>query len=154
MKEMNGRTDCMKKFLVVDTGALPDIYEKVLRAKELIRMKEVRGISGAVRTVGISRSTFYKYKDYVFSLSESTLSKKATVHFMLKHKSGVLAKILDIMAKNSANILTINQNIPINNTADVSITFDMTKMEVEVDDMLSEIKKLDGVVNSELIALE
>lgn len=144
----------MKKFLVVDTGALPDIYEKVLRAKELIRMKEVRGISGAVRTVGISRSTFYKYKDYVFSLSESTLSKKATVHFMLKHKSGVLAKILDIMAKNSANILTINQNIPINNTADVSITFDMTKMEVEVDDMLSEIKKLDGVVNSELIALE
>ena len=75
----------MRKFLVIDTSALPDIYEKVLYAKELLRMKEVKGINEAVRLAGISRSTFYKYKDYVFSLSESTLTKKATIHYMLKH---------------------------------------------------------------------
>ncbi|MGP1562245.1 ACT domain-containing protein [Filifactor alocis] len=144
----------MRKFLVIDTSALPDIYEKVLYAKELLRMKEVKGINEVVRLAGISRSTFYKYKDYVFSLSESTLTKKATIHFMLKHEKGILASILQILADSKANILTINQNIPIHNTADLSITFDMKNMDIQVEEILEEISALDGVVNVEIIALE
>lgn len=144
----------MKKFLVIGTNVLPDIYEKVLTAKELIRMKEVKGIMEAVNRVGISRSTFYKYKDSVFSLSESSLTRKATIHFMLKHKSGVLAKILQILAENNANILTIHQNIPINETADVSITIDVSEMNMEVSDILKQFHKLEGVLYLELVALE
>ena len=117
-------------------------------------MKEVKGINEAVRLAGISRSTFYKYKDYVFSLSESTLTKKATIHFMLKHEKGILASILQILADSKANILTINQNIPIHNTADLSITFDMKNMDIQIEEILEEISALDGVVNVEIIALE
>ena len=132
----------MRKFLVIDTSALPDIYEKVLYAKELLRMKEVKGINEAVRLAGISRSTFYKYKDYVFSLSESTLTKKATIHFMLKHEKGILASILQILADSK------------HNTADLSITFDMKNMDIQIEEILEEISALDGVVNVEIIALE
>lgn len=144
----------MKKFLVIGTDILPEVYEKVLIAKELIRMKRVKGVMEAVNQVGISRSTFYKYKDFVFSLSGSSLTRKATIHFMLKHKSGVLAKILQRLAENNANILTIHQNIPINETADVSITIDISEVQVEVSALLKDFNNLEGVLYLELVVLE
>ena len=144
----------MRKFLVIDTSALPDIYEKVLYAKELLRMKEVKGINEAVRLAGISRSTFYKYKDYVFSLSESTLTKKATIHFMLKHEKGILASILQILADSKANILTINQTIPLNNVATLTITLDMSQMSIGIEKLISKVKNKHNVLEVKLLGIE
>lgn len=144
----------MKKFLVIDKAVLPQVYEKVLEVKELIRMNEAKSVSSATSKVGISRSTFYKYRDCVFSLSDSSVTQKASIHLMLKHESGVLSEILKILAEEKANVLTINQNIPINKTADVSITFDLQNMDVDIDLLLDQFSQLEGVLDAELLALE
>ena len=142
------------KFYLVQEDILPEAIKKTIKVKEILKLGEVKTINEAVEKMDLSRSAYYKYKDYVFSLSESTLTKKATIHFMLKHEKGILASILQILADSKANILTINQNIPIHNTADLSITFDMKNMDIQIEEILEEISALDGVVNVEIIALE
>ncbi|MCG8540613.1 MAG: ACT domain-containing protein [Clostridia bacterium] len=141
------------KYLVIDKEILPEVFEKVLKAKELIRNGKVKGITEAVKKVGISRSTFYKYKDYVFALSEGNLGKKVTISLLLEHETGVLSDILNKISGNRGNILTINQNIPINKIANVSITFDISELMIELDTLMSSIENTDGVIMTNLIAM-
>ena len=142
------------KYLLVDTKVLPDIFEKVIQVKDLINVKKAHDISEAVKIVGISRSTYYKYKDYVFSVSESMRSNKVAIYLLLDHKAGTLSSILDKMAENHANILTINQDIPINNTANVSITFDTYNLKIKLEQLLEDIKDTENVIKADLIAME
>jgi len=144
----------LKKFLVIDSSVLPDVFEKVLTAKELLRTNSVKGISEAVKKVDISRSTFYKYKDYVFGLSEGMVGNKAILSFLLKDERGTLSSILKYLSNNNVNILTINQDLPINKIANVSITIEISKMETDIDTLIENLKVLNGVVKSELLALE
>lgn len=143
-----------KKFLVINEEILPDIFGKVIEAKELLRRGRVEGVTQAVKEVGISRSTFYKYKDYVFRLSEESLGRKVTISMLLSHNPGILSKILDLIAKNKGNILTISQDIPINAIANVSITFDISDVECNVNDIVDSISFMDGVEKIDLIAME
>jgi len=144
----------MKKFLIIDSTILPSVYEKVVEAKEMLRTGKAKGITDAVKKLGISRSTFYKYKDHVFNVSEGMIGNKATVSFLLNHEPGVLSLILRTLAENKANVLTISQDIPINKIANLSITFDMSNMEIEMDVFLTILKRINGVVRVELIAME
>ncbi len=144
----------MKKFLIIDSAILPPVYEKVVEAKEMLRTGNAKGITDAVKKLGISRSSFYKYKDCVFNMSEGMIGNKATLSFLLKHEPGVLSSILKILAKNKANVLTISQDIPINKIANLSITFDMSEMETDMDTFLTTLKKVNAVVRVELIAME
>lgn len=144
----------MKKFLVIDSSVLPDVFEKVLTAKELLRTNNAKGISEAVKKVDISRSTFYKYKDYVFALSEGMVGNKAIISFLLKDERGTLSSILKFLSDNSVNILTISQDLPINKIANVSITIEISKMETDIDTLVENLKVLNGVVKAELLALE
>ena len=144
----------MKKFLIIDSTILPSVYEKVVEAKEMLRTGKARGITDAVKKLGISRSTFYKYKDYVFNISEGMIGNKATISFLLNHEPGVLSSILWTLAENKSNVLTISQDIPINKIANLSITFDMSNMEIEMDVFLTILKRINGVVRVELIAME
>lgn len=141
------------KYLVIDKEILPDVFEKVLRAKELIRSGRVKGITEAVKNVGISRSTFYKYRDFVFALSEGNLGKKVTISLLLEHETGVLSDILNQIAEKKGNVLTINQNIPINKIANVSITFDISELLIDFDLLMNEIKNSKGVIMTNLIAM-
>ena len=141
------------KYLVIDKQILPDVFEKVLTAKEMIRSGKAKGITEAVKNVGISRSTFYKYKDYVFALSEGNLGKKVTISLLLEHETGVLSDILNHIAEKKGNLLTINQNIPINNIANVSITFDISELAIDFDTLMDEIKNSPGVIMTNLIAM-
>ncbi len=141
------------KYLVIDKKILPDVFEKVLKAKEIIRSGKVKGITEAVKNVGISRSTFYKYKDYVFTLSEGNLGKKVTISLLLEHETGVLSDLLNHIADKKVNLLTINQNIPINNIANVSITFDISELSIDFDMLMDEIKNSPGVIMTNLIAM-
>lgn len=142
------------KYLVIDKKMLPDVYEKVLSVKELIKKGEVKGITEAVKKVGISRSTYYKYKDYVFTLSEGTKGKMVTINMLLSHELGVLSTILNKISNKRGNILTINQDIPINGIANVSITFDISNLVVELDEIMEEIRASKGIVKLELVAME
>lgn len=144
----------MKKFLVINSTILPEVFTKVLEAKEMLRLSSGKGISEVVKEVGISRSTFYKYKDYVFSLSEGMVGSKAILSFLLKDEKGILSSVLKLLSDNDANILTINQDIPINKTANASITIEISGLKVGIYEMVEEIEKLYGVVKCDLLALE
>lgn len=143
-----------KKYLVIDKSILPDIFDKVINAKELLRTGKAKEVTEAVKKVGISRSTFYKYKDYVFTVSEGGIGRKVTISLLLNHQPGLLSNILNIIANAKGNILTINQDIPINSTANVSITFDRANTIVELDVILQQIKEMTGVAKLRLIAME
>ena len=144
----------MKKFLVINSTILPEVFTKVLEAKEMLRLSSGKGISEVVKEVGISRSTFYKYKDYVFSLSEGMVGSKAILSFLLKDEKEILSSVLKLLSDNDANILTINQDIPINKTANASITIEISGLKVGIYEMVEEIEKLYGVVKCDLLALE
>lgn len=142
------------KYLVVDKDILPDVFVKVLKAKELLNKGEVKGVTDAVKKVGISRSTFYKYRDHVFPLNYGIDGKKVTLSMLLSHEKGILSKILNIIAETDGNILTINQGIPINGIANVTITFEISKLSLKLDDMMKAIKDIKGVIELNLLAME
>lgn len=142
------------KYLFVCTKVLPEIFENVIQVKELINKKKARDITEAVKIVGISRSAYYKYKDYVFTVSESTKSNKVTIGLLIEHRTGILSEILNKIAEHKGNVLTINQNIPINNVANVTITFDIFNLTVNIEDLIDEIKSIANVIKVDLIAME
>lgn len=144
----------MKKFLVIESNVLPEIFSKVLEAKEILRINPKLGVTEVVKKIGISRSTFYKYKDFVFSLSEGMIGNKATLSFLLMHEKGILSSILKTLSDNDANILTINQDIPINKIANVSITLEISTLKTDINFLVEHLSLIKGVVRCELLALE
>ncbi|TCO69680.1 ACT domain-containing protein [Marinisporobacter balticus] len=143
-----------RKFLIIDTAILPEIYEKVLETKELLRMGKAKGITEATQMTGISRSTFYKYKDFISTPSEGSRGQKVIITLLLEHAPGNLSQLLNIMADYNVNILTINQDIPINGIANLSITFDISKASIGIDDILNKLRALKGASRVELVAME
>lgn len=144
----------LKKYLIVSKKILPDVYEKVIEARNLINNGKVKGISEAVKVVGISRSTYYKYKDYVFSPSENSIGRKAVILMMLRHEKGVLSGVLNYLSVENANILTINQSIPINGKASVNVSLDISDLNKSIDDAIIEMRKIKGVVSIRLLSVE
>lgn len=144
----------LKKYLIVSKKILPDVYEKVIEARNLINNGSVKGISEAVKTVGISRSTYYKYKDYVFSPDENQIGRKAVISMMLRHEKGVLSNVLNYLSQEHANILTINQSIPINGKASVNVSLDISDLSKSIDDVVLEMKKIKGVSTVKLLSVE
>lgn len=143
-----------EKFLIVNSKVLPEVFEKVIEVKELLYTGKVKDISEGVKQVGISRSTYYKYKDNVFAVSEGLKCQKATVAVLLGHEAGVLSKVIDKIAEERGNILTINQDIPINNAANVTITFDISDLKIDIKDLINQIEQMDNILKTNLIAME
>lgn len=134
-----------KRYVLVDESVLPEVYSKVIFAKQLLTSGAADSASQAAKLAGLSRSAFYKYKDFVFSYNKSTAERIVTICFTLKDKPGVLSQLLAELYRLGANILTVNQNIPIQNTALVSITARVDSLTVSVDEMLSVLKSIEGV---------
>lgn len=141
-------------YLIVDSTVLPDVFEKVIETKKLLNTNEVSGITEATAKVGISRSTYYKYCNHVFKLSENNIGSKATLSMNLKHKSGTLSSILDIIAEYNGNILTITQDTPVNNNAKVTLKFNISELKISFNDLIDELKTLDGVMNLSILIIE
>lgn len=144
----------MEKYLIVESSILPDVYQKVVEARNLLQEGEVKQISEAVKRVGISRGTYYKYKDYVFLPSQNFMGRKAVISFILSHRKGILSEVLNTLSVLNANILTINQNIPIHDKANVVISLDMNDMDVTMDYVVKQLDKIKGVYHVQLIAIE
>jgi len=141
-------------FYIIKDEILPDIVKKTIRAKELLKSGEAKTIHQATNMVDMSRSAFYKYKDYIFPFYEASHGKIITISLMLKHEPGVLSGILDEIATAHGNILTINQNIPIHGIANVSISFETGKLNVNIEKLLHTIKEKKGVHKVDITAQE
>ena len=128
------------KYLIVDKAILPDYFEKVIEARTLLRDGKFQNVSEAVKEVGISRSTYYKYKDFVFSPSDSNIGRKALISIMLEDKKGALSEILNFLYSVECNIITINQNIPINEVASIIISMDISDTKTPIEEILVNLK--------------
>lgn len=129
------------KFFVIEQSALPDIYEKVIRAKQLLAKKEAKDILEAAKMVNISRSVFYKYRDKVHLLSDTSIGRKASLNIILSHEAGTLSKVLDAFAEAKANILTIYQGVPIHQIATVQVTLDLSDSSSDIKTLIETISK-------------
>lgn len=136
-------------YLLVDKSILPKVYVKVLDAKSLLQSGEATNASQAAKMAGISRSAYYKYKDKIFEYSEQG-DDVSTVNAKLKDNAGVLSSVMNVLYVAGANILSINQSIPLNGVADVSITFSFADSEVSQDELIEKIKEVGGVKAAEL----
>lgn len=141
-------------YFVIHKKVLPEVYEKVLNAKKLIKDGKVKEVTEATKMAGISRSVYYKYKDFIYEFSESPQGKKATFNIMIIDGRGILSKILNFISGQGGNILTINQGIPLNGYAYISLTIDMTNLEGDITTLIQGIGKIEQVEKVEFIAME
>ena len=132
-----------KKYYIVSEDALPDIFIKVAEAKT---------VGEAARRMNISRSAFYKYKDAVQPFQDMKAGRIITFYALLKDNPGVLSNYLSIFANSGANILTINQTIPTNGCAGVTISAETSDMKEGLDEMMAGISAAFGVLKFEVLA--
>ena len=142
------------KYLLVDKEILPECYLKVMEAKELLLSGRAKDITEASKIIGIARSTYYKYKDYVFSPNSDTECRKAVISFTLYHKSGILSEVLNFLSGKGANILTITQNLPVNKRANVVISMDVSHVDGDMTILLEDLSAIDGASSAKLLAIE
>lgn len=143
-----------QNFLLVDKSILPDYYEKVIEARALLSSGKIKDVSEAVKQVGISRSTYYKYKDYIYEPSADSECRKSVVSFTLPHRPGVLGEVLQIFSEYGANILTITQNPPIHECAHVVVSLDISHLLLSADSLMEKICAIDGVFGAKIISIE
>ncbi len=139
-------------FYLVREDILPEALLKTLQAKELLAHGTVKTVHEAVEKAGISRSAFYKYKDGIFPLQRLEREWLVTVSLDLEHRSGILSKVLSVVASLEGNVLTINQTIPLQGMANVVLSVDTGKMSVSTNQFLETLRTIDGVQRAHFIA--
>ena len=141
-----------KKYYIGSEDALPDIFIKVAEAKRMLQVGEAQTVGEAARLMNISRSAFYKYKDAVQPFQDMKAGRIITFYALLKDNPGVLSNFLSIFANSGANILTINQTIPTNGCAGVTISAETSEMNEGLDEMIAGISAAFGVLKFEVLA--
>ena len=141
-----------KKYYIVSEDALPDIFIKVAEAKRMLQVGEAQTVGEAARLMNISRSAFYKYKDAVQPFQDMKAGRIITFYALLKDNPGVLSNFLSIFANSGANILTINQTIPTNGCAGVTISAETSEMNEGRDEMIAGISAAFGVLKFEVLS--
>ena len=147
---MNEQTK--KKYYIVDGEALPEVFIRVTEARELLDTGKVQTVAEAAAQVGISRSAYYKYKDAVMPFQDIGRGRIVTFQLMLHHHLGVLSAVLGLFAGTGANILTINQGIPTNGTAPVTVTANTADMSITTEELLGQLHALEGVISASVAA--
>ena len=140
------------RYYIVAAEALPEIFVKVAEAKRMMQTGEAATVGAATRMAGISRSAFYKYKDSVQPFNDMKSEQIITFYGMLKDNTGVLSRVLSVFATSGANILTINQSIPTNGCAAVTISAETSGMAETLEQLLSDVAAVEGVVKFEVLA--
>lgn len=140
------------KYFIVEAEAMPEVIRKVAQAKQLLEMGEAATVNAASQAVGISRSAFYKYKDAVRPFNDMLHGRIVTIQVMLRDEPGVLSGLLNVFAGTGANILTINQNIPVNGRAVVTITAETSGLQRPLEQVISDGEAASGVLKCEILA--
>ena len=144
----------MSKYYVVSGDILPDVLEQVMQARILLQSGKAKRISEAVKMVGISRGTYYKYKDAVFSFNAEQSNRKAIISMILRNEKGTLSKVLSLVSVKQVNVFAINQTIPINGIANVALTLDISDLEISIQSLVSLIEAMPMVEKADLVAVE
>jgi chorismate mutase len=140
------------RYFIVEADTLPEIYRKVAEARQLLELGEEETVNSAVKRVGISRSAFYKHRDSVQPFHDMLHGRILTFQIMLRHEPGVLSALLNVFADDGVNILTINQGIPVNGRAVVSVGAETSGLTCSVEKLLADVDQLKGVLRCELLA--
>ena len=142
------------KYYVVRDKALPEVLQKVVEVKRLLETDKNMTVQEAAEQVGLSRSSFYKYKDDILPFSDNTRGKTVTLVTQMMDEPGLLSDLLHIVADYRANILTIHQTIPVNGSATVTLSVEVLSDTGNVAGMVEEIEHLKGVQNVKILGVE
>ena len=140
------------KYYIVDARALPEVFLKVAEAKRMLETGEAFTEGEATRRAEVSRSAFYKYKDMVMPFNNMRSGRIQTFYTLLKDKPGVLSTVLAIFASSGANILTINQSIPTNGCAAVTISAETSDMTESLEDLVNRVSSENEIIRFEILA--
>ena len=139
-------------YYIVEADALPEIFRKVVEARCMLDTGEAETVNQAVQMAGISRSAFYKYKDAVRPFQEMLHGRIVTFQLMLKDEPGILSHVLNLFAASGANILTINQGLPINGCAVVTMNVETSSLQLSLQELLARLDTAEGVLRGEIMA--
>ncbi|SFR73455.1 ACT domain-containing protein [Anaeromicropila populeti] len=142
------------KYFIVKKKALPEVLLKVVEAKRIIESQSKVRVQEATDVVGISRSSFYKYKDDIFPFHENARGKTITFMLQMDDTPGLLSLVLNQVAKHGANILTIHQSIPVNKIASLTLSVEILPASVDVTVMIDDIEHLEGIHSLKILARE
>ena len=140
------------KYYIVEASALPEVFLKVAEAKRLLSTGEAATVNEATKMTDISRSAFYKYRDSVLPFQNMMTGRIITLQLLLHDQPGLLSEILGVLAATKANIITINSIMPTNGTAVVTISAETNELTVSIEELLSTLGEMDGVVKAEVLA--
>ena len=142
------------KYFVVKQKAIPEVLLKVVEAKRLLESEKVLTIQEAVDAVGISRSSFYKYKDDIFPFHDNSQGTTITLTFQMDDEPGILSDVLKIIAEYRANILTIHQSIPINGIASLTLSIQVLQTTGDISRMIEQLEGQTSVHHVKILAQE
>jgi len=144
----------LENYLIIHKSILPEYYEKVLEVRRMMESGKKKDVSQCVREVGISRSTYYKYKDYILEPMAISGGRKAVLSMMLAHEPGVLSSLLSCISQSGASVLPITQSLPIHDRASVTISLDVSELQNDFAGLMQLIDKIPGVEQAKLLAIE
>lgn len=142
------------KYFVVKQKAVPEVLLKVVEAKKLLESECAITVQEATDKVGISRSSFYKYKDDIFPFYDNTKGKTITLVVQMDDEQGLLSDLLHVVAVYRANILTIHQSIPVNGVATLTLSVEIRENTGNVSGMIEELENLNGIHYVKILARE
>ena len=138
-------------FFLVREEILPEAIKKTIKVKDMLKRGEARTINEAVEKMQLSRSAYYKYKDYVFPFYEASKEKIITLALLLEHKQGVLSKVLNTIAYDHGSVLTINQGIPLQGVANATISIETAELAIDLEALLDKVRIIEGVKRLEVL---
>lgn len=139
------------KFYLVQEDILPEAIKKTIKVKEILKLGEAKTINEAVERMDLSRSAYYKYKDYVFPFYEITQGKIVSITVSMSNDPGMLSSILRAIAESNGSILTINQDIPLQGIANVTIAFETKDLSTTLEECLDNIRSIRGILKVEIL---
>ncbi|HPO08713.1 MAG TPA: ACT domain-containing protein [bacterium] len=140
------------QFFIIDRAIVSDTLIRVVEAKRLMREDSSLSVSDATRMAGVSRSAFYKYKDFIHHFNVDSLGRNLTFSFDVRNIAGQLSRALNAIAESGANILTINQTIPINDICSIVVTVETTSMNETAQQMIDRLRNTEGMFNIRVLA--
>ena len=144
--------DTDTKYYLVERTLLPEVFRKVVKANAALHTGRVKTASEAAQSVGLSRSAYYKYKDGIRPFYEAAHNRTINFHLMLVDRPGVLSNILGLFARVGANVLTINQSIPANGCAAVTVGAETSGVSLPVEELMERALRMEGVLRCEILA--
>ena len=140
-----------KQYYIVSEEILPEAILKTAQAKEILTRREALTINEAVEKAGLSRSVYYKYREGIFLFFQASKERIVTLSLILEHRPGILSDVLNTVADQKGNILTINQGIPLQGTAVVTLSIDTHDASGDMEELISRLKEIKGVKKVEIV---